>query len=86
MAEQDNDRLEVNEELKNKLVAKEIVIADLKGVLNNLNLQIDELREEGASQHIKFSQCKNSWKIVKNMFLNCKINNKIIKIKKRFIK
>ena len=53
MAEQDNDRLEVNEELKNKLVAKEIVIADLKGVLNNLNLQIDELREEGASQHIK---------------------------------
>jgi len=38
MAEQDNDRLEVNEELKNKLLSKESVIADLKGVLNNLNL------------------------------------------------
>jgi hypothetical protein len=38
MAEQDNDRLEVNEELKNKLLAKENVIADLKAVLNNLNL------------------------------------------------
>lgn len=37
IAEQDNDRLEVNEELKNKLLAKENVIADLKGVLNNLN-------------------------------------------------
>lgn len=53
MAEQDNDKLEVNEELKNKLLSKESVIADLKGVLNNLNLQIDDLREEAASQHIK---------------------------------
>ena len=54
MTEQDNERLELNEELKNKLIAKENVITDLKGVLNNLNLQIDELREEGASQHIKY--------------------------------
>jgi hypothetical protein len=38
MSEQDYDRLEVNEELKNKLLAKENVITDLKGVLNNLNL------------------------------------------------
>ena len=54
MTEQDNERLELNEELKNKLIAKENVITDLKGVLNNLNLQIDQLREEGASQHIKY--------------------------------
>ena len=54
MTEQDNERLELNEELKNKLIAKENVITDLKEVLNNLNLQIDELREEGASQHIKY--------------------------------
>lgn len=38
MTEQDNERLELNEELKNKLIAKENVITDLKGVLNNLNL------------------------------------------------
>ena len=53
MTEQDNERLELNEELKNKLIAKENVITDLKGVLNNLNLLIDELREEGARQHTK---------------------------------
>ncbi len=38
MTEQDNERLELNEELKNKLIAKDNVITDLKGVLNNLNL------------------------------------------------
>ena len=38
MTEQDNERLELNEELKNKLIAKENVITDLKEVLNNLNL------------------------------------------------
>ena len=38
MTEQDNERLELNEELKNKLIAKENVITDLKEVLNTLNL------------------------------------------------
>ena len=57
----------------------------------------DEIPEGGgasgrwtAQEHnlflMAYSLYKNNWKIAKNKFLSCKINNKIIKIKKRFIK